>query len=94
MKKAGLSTLTFEVGECHIQRIGAEADSDGPYRHSNLGLTCELPTIHELVTTAAFGGINLTAQVILWLGGWTRSHKKMKTVSLRGSKDRLATTTK
>jgi hypothetical protein len=23
-----LSTLTFEVGECHIQRIGAEADSD------------------------------------------------------------------
>lgn len=23
-----LSTLTFEVVECHIQRIGAEADSD------------------------------------------------------------------
>ena len=28
----------------------------------------------------------LTAQVILWLGGWTRSHKKVKTVSLRGQK--------
>jgi hypothetical protein len=40
--------FALQVGKRHVQRLVAEPDSDGPYRYSNLRLTCALPTIHEL----------------------------------------------
>jgi hypothetical protein len=49
-------------------------------------LFADNPRTGLLAITAAFGSINLTGPGYSVVWGWTRSHKKVKAVSPRGSK--------